>query len=107
MSQYNMLSKFLDEMSTAKVAKHGFKRITRNLKKDPTSAALIVAPVPASNIVGTALHLSKNKGSRNTVGAMAARAVGRPKAAQRAAKQAAKQKQDKFRKFLSVSKAVS
>ena len=51
--------------------KQGRKIIWRNLKHDPVSLGLTVTPLfPGHHVVGPALHLYKNKRSRNVARVM-------------------------------------
>jgi len=69
---FQIVNTLLQELSLAKTIKQAGKGIGRNLKKDPVSLGIALAPVPGSLPVGAGLHLSKSKSSR-----MKAMVVGR------------------------------
>lgn len=109
MNGYIILNDLLNEMSAMQVMKHGGKRIFKNVKKDPYSAALVAIPAPGSAPAGVALHFAKNKGSRNTAGAMIKKAMNpnRLKAGQRAAAKVKADKAADFKKYMKVSGTLS
>ena len=106
---YKIISYMLTELSRASVMKQGTKRLFKNIKKDPTSAAMVAIPAPGSAPAGVALHLAKNKGSRKTLKTMATKAINpnRIKAGDRMAAKLKQQKRNDMRKYLNISKSVS